>query len=90
MDVRTLLAEAQDLQAQDCDAIVLVLPSQREACAAQGGWLALLDDALAQGDLLLKPGRVLYLHRPAGFRSARLILAVAGDGAALTARQMDR
>jgi leucyl aminopeptidase len=42
---------------------------------------ALLKDALAQGDLELKPGKTLYLHRPAGLRAARLVLTVAAHTA---------
>jgi len=90
MDVRTHLAEAHELQDLDCDTLALLLPAQREACATDAAWTVLLDDALAQGDLQLKPGRVLYLHRPVGFRCARLILAVAGDAPAPSAVQMER
>ena len=43
---------------------------------------ALLDEAVAAGDLALKPGRTLYMHRPAGLKAARLAVAVAADGSA--------
>ena len=33
---------------------------------------------MAHGDLVLKTGKALYLHRPAGVKAARLVFAVAG------------
>jgi leucyl aminopeptidase len=90
MDAQTLLASADQLQDQVADALILVLPAQREACAAGDAWQGLLDDALAQGDLELKAGRVLYLHRPAGMKVARLVLAVTSDAASVSVRQMER
>ncbi|NRT55981.1 leucyl aminopeptidase [Sphaerotilus uruguayifluvii] len=82
MDVRTLVAASQDYSELDREALVVVVPADQAAWRLDGALRALLDDAVAQGDLALKPGRTLYVHRPAGLKAARLAVAVAADGGA--------
>ncbi len=40
----------------------------------------LVDDAITLGDLSMKAGAKVYLHRPAGLAAPRLVVAVAADG----------
>ncbi len=40
---------------------------------------ALINEAVASGDLALKPGRCAYFHRPVGIKAKRLVVAVAAD-----------
>ena len=81
MDVRILQAGPEGLCSIQADLLLLLLPARREAWAEGQGWTDLLDEAVAAGDLPLKAGRTLYLHRPAGMKAARCVVGVAGDGA---------
>ena len=79
MDFRLQVSSPDEWAALACDALLLVVPAEGAVAPALAGPLAsALGDALAQGDLVSKAGKCLYLHRPAGVRSARLVLAVAG------------
>ena len=82
MDVRTLVAESPDFSQLDREALVVVVPPDRAQWQLDAALCALLDEAVAAGDLALKPGRTLYMHRPAGLKAARLAVAVAADGSA--------
>ena len=42
----------------------------------------LIANAVSEGDLLLKKGKLLYLHQPAGVAARRVVVSVAGDGSA--------
>jgi len=79
MDFGHRVAPAQGLAKLEVDALVLVVA----AGAAEGSLGAplaeLLADAVAQGDLALKKGKSLYLHRPAGFAARRVVVTVAAD-----------
>ncbi|MEW6705505.1 MAG: leucyl aminopeptidase [Pseudomonadota bacterium] len=79
MDFRTLTPGAGGLAAVAADALLVVtvgdaLPSSLEAPLS-----AALKDAVDQGDLALKAGRSLYLHRVPGVKAGRVVFAVAGD-----------
>jgi leucyl aminopeptidase len=80
MDFRLLAAEATDLVSHATDALVLVLPAQRTDWALDKTLDGLAADALKQGDLELKAGRSVLLHRAAGLKAPRLLLVVAADG----------
>lgn len=61
------------------DALVLVMlpatmPADLDPAIAQ-----VVADAIRQGDLVLKAGAKLYVHRPAQVQAPRLLLAVAAD-----------
>ena len=72
----------QGLAKLEVDALVLVVVAG-SADAGLGAPLAdLIADAVAQGDLALKKGKSLYLHRPAGFAARRLVVSVAADASA--------
>ncbi|MEY2824724.1 MAG: hypothetical protein RLZ64_1262, partial [Pseudomonadota bacterium] len=53
------------------------MPGDVEASVA-----TVLRDAVKSGDLELKAGRCLYVHRPTGLKAQRLVFAVAADDAA--------
>ena len=90
MDVRILQAGPEGLCSIQADLLLLLLPARREAWAEGQDWTDLLDEAVAAGDLPLKAGRTLYLHRPAGMKAARCVVGVAGDEAQSTARDAAR
>lgn len=81
LDFRTQTLAAGGLAGVSADALLLVtigdsLPADLDAPLA-----GVLKDAVAQGDLALKAGRSLYLHRVPGVK-ARVAVAVAGDASA--------
>ncbi|KDB50378.1 leucyl aminopeptidase [Sphaerotilus natans subsp. natans DSM 6575] len=76
------MAESPDFSQLDREALVVVVPPDRAQWQLDAALCALLDEAVAAGDLALKPGRTLYVHRPAGLKAARLAVAVAADGSA--------
>ncbi|MGA0610706.1 leucyl aminopeptidase [Caldimonas sp. KR1-144] len=80
MEFRAQAAGSQALTAIATDALIVVL-SAGEAKAQQlaPALASLLNDALKSGDLALKTGRTLYIHRPAGVKAQRLVFVVAAD-----------
>ncbi len=78
MDFRLQISSPDTLAALACDALVLVVSGDAVDPTLDAPLAAALSDAIAQGDLTLKAGKCLYLHRPAGIRAARLVFAVAG------------
>ncbi len=90
MDVRILQAGAEGLCGIQADLMLLLLPSRRDAWAEVQGCTELLDEAVAGGDLVLKPGRTLYLHRPSCMKAVRCVIGVAGDEAHPTSRDAVR
>ncbi|MEY4753947.1 MAG: hypothetical protein RJA44_1622 [Pseudomonadota bacterium] len=87
MDVQTLLAGAEAFPALDVEALLLLLPQQREHWHLPAELTELLDALIQSGDFALKPGRTLGLLRPQGLRAARLIVAVHADASARAWRQ---
>ncbi len=80
MDYRSSVAQGSTLSQVNADALLLVLtPEQGQT--GDPVLDALIQDAIEAGDLALKSGRALYLHRPRGVQAARLVLAVAAEGA---------
>jgi leucyl aminopeptidase len=79
MDFRQQISAPDNLAAQTCDALVLIVIGDSVDTALDAPLAAALSDATAQGDLALKAGKSIYLHRPAGIRAARVVFAVAGD-----------
>ncbi|MEO5696832.1 MAG: leucyl aminopeptidase [Burkholderiaceae bacterium] len=77
MDFRHQVSSADTLAALACDALLLVVNGDAVDTTLDAPLAALLSDAIAQGDLTLKAGKALYLHRPAGVRAARVVFAVA-------------
>jgi leucyl aminopeptidase len=79
MDVQTLTAATQDYSKLVTDALVVIVPPETDAWRLPAAVRKLVDDAVAQGDLALKAGRTLYIHRPSGLKAPRLVVAVAAD-----------
>ncbi|WP_294001269.1 leucyl aminopeptidase [Sphaerotilus sp.] len=80
MDVQTLTAATQDYSKLVTDALVVIIPPETSTWRLPAAVRKLIDDAVAQGDLALKAGRTLYMHRPSGLKAPRLVIAVAADG----------
>lgn len=78
MDFRHQISSIQDLANTACDALLVVVTSAAVDPEFSAPLAAALADALAHGDLTLKAGKSLYLHRPAGVKAARLVFAAAG------------
>ena len=66
MDFRHQISAPATLAGLTCDALVLVVTGDAVDATLDAPLAAALNDALAQGDLALKAGKGLYLHRPAG------------------------
>lgn len=77
MDFKHLVADAATLSAVAADALVLVLGPEARQPGLDPMLAGLVDEAVAAGDLALKSGRSLYLHRPPGLKAKRLVVAVA-------------
>jgi len=78
MDFRHHISSPDTLASQTCDALVLVVTGDSVDPALDAPLAAALSDALALGDLSLKAGKSIYLHRPAGIRAARVAFVAAG------------
>jgi leucyl aminopeptidase len=82
MDFSHRVTSPSQLATTACDALLVVTVGDKldkALRAALGSVVSgLLDDAVAQGDLTLKSGKSLYLHRPVGVSAKRLVFAVAG------------
>jgi leucyl aminopeptidase len=78
MDFRHLVSSPAALASVAADALVVVVAGESVDGSLDGAVRALIDDAVAQGDFRFKAGRTLYLHRPAGLKAARLVVAAAG------------
>ena len=77
MDFRHQISSAGTLVSLACDALVLVVTGDAVDATLDAPLATALNDAIAQGDLTLKAGKTLYLHRPTGIRASRLVFAVA-------------
>ncbi|HZT55926.1 MAG TPA: leucyl aminopeptidase [Burkholderiaceae bacterium] len=78
MDFRHQISSPDTLASLSCDALVLVVTGDGVDPALDAPLAAALGDAIHQGDLALKAGKSLYLHRPAGIRAARVAFVAAG------------
>jgi leucyl aminopeptidase len=78
MDFRLQISSADKLAGLSCDALVLVVGDAGGEPALAPPLAGVFADALGQGDLELKAGKSLYLHRPAGVRAGRVVFVAAG------------
>ena len=78
MDFRHQISSPGALADLALDALVLIVEADGAPKPLDAKLAAALADAVSQGDLVLKTGKALYLHRPAGMKAARLVFAVAG------------
>jgi leucyl aminopeptidase len=79
MDFKTQVAGAGGLAAVAADAL-LVVCSETAAATLDAPLGAAVSAAVAEGDFAFEAGRTLYLHRLAGMKAARVVVAAAGDG----------
>jgi leucyl aminopeptidase len=86
MDFRAITSTATLWAETPCDALVLLLNAEATDHKLPAPLAGLLDDALKSGDLALKAGRSLYVHRPSGVRSPRLVWSVAANASAKALR----
>jgi leucyl aminopeptidase len=78
MDFRHQILGPDALSGLSCDALLLVVIGDTVDTTLAAPLGAALSDALAHGDLTLKAGKCIYLHRPTGVRAPRLVFSVAG------------
>ncbi|HEY0821770.1 MAG TPA: leucyl aminopeptidase [Rhizobacter sp.] len=80
MDFRHQIAAPAALSTFAADALLLVVVGEAVDASLDAKLASPLNDALAQHDWKLKAGQKLYLHRPAGVKSARVLAVAAGQG----------
>jgi leucyl aminopeptidase len=78
MDYRYTVAQGPALSQINADALLVVLTADH-ATTGDPVLDAVAEQALKGNDWALKGGKVLYVHRPAGVKAARLVLAAASD-----------
>jgi leucyl aminopeptidase len=86
MDFKFQSTSADAITDATADALVVVLAGESAAAALPKALAGAIDDAIRQGDFKIAAGRVLYLHRPAGVKAARVVVAAAVDGKAKSVR----
>ncbi|WP_088281019.1 leucyl aminopeptidase [Ideonella sp. A 288] len=78
MDFRTQVAAAGATSQLAVDALLLLIAADTVPAGLDDAIAAAVSDAVRDGDLVLKAGKTLYLHRLPGLKSSRLAVAVAG------------
>ena len=69
------------------DALLLLLVGDQQPAGLDEPLAKALADAVAWGDLVLKPGKAAYLRQVAGLKTPRLAVAVAGDASPKALKQ---
>jgi leucyl aminopeptidase len=87
MDFRHQISAPDALAGLACDALLIVVNADTADARLDKAVAALIADAFASGDLECKAGRALYLHRPAGLKATRLVLAATPDATAKAFRK---
>jgi leucyl aminopeptidase len=82
MNFNTQAAALSGLSKVVTDALVVVLVGDRVPEGLDKAVASALDQAIEAGELALKPGKSLLLHRAARVVAPRLLLATAADGSA--------
>jgi leucyl aminopeptidase len=78
MDFRVALAEGPALSSVQADALMVIL-SPEQTKTGHAALDKLIASEIEAGDFAPKAGKGLYLHRPEGFKAARLLLVGAAD-----------
>jgi len=78
MDFKHQIAASAGLAGTDVDALVLVV-GDRPDPSLSAPLATLIANAVSEGDLVLKKGKLLYLYQPAGVTPRRVVVSVAGD-----------
>ena len=79
MDFRTHVVAAGAIDKLAVDALLLLVVGEQLPADADPALGKALADAVAWGDLVLKPGKAAYLRQVAGLKTPRLAVAVAAD-----------
>ncbi len=79
MDFRHQISTPGTLAGQPFDSLVIVVTNSVSDVAMAPSLAGLMAEAVAQGDLVLKKGKTLFVHRPADLASARVVFSVAAD-----------
>ena len=82
MDFGHRIVAAQGLATLEVDGLILVVAGEAIDTSLGAPLADLLADAVTHGDLALKKGKTLYLHRPAGVAAKRVVVTVAADSSA--------
>jgi len=82
MEFRAQAVAVDALSKNGADALVIVLAGEAKDQHLDAPLAALLKEAIASGDLVIKAGRTLCLHRPAAVKAARVVFSVAADHSA--------
>ena len=82
MDFRTQVAADAAVARFAADGLLLVVAGEVIPAGIAAPLASALDDAVRGGDLILKAGKSLYLHRVAGIKAKRVAIAVAGNAGA--------
>ncbi|MDQ2733677.1 MAG: leucyl aminopeptidase [Pseudomonadota bacterium] len=82
MDFGHRITAAADLAGVEVDGLILIVAGEAINPGLGAPLAALIGDAVAHGDLALKKGKSLYVHRPAGVAARRVAVAVAADTSA--------
>ena len=82
MDFRHQTIASEDLAQLDTDALLVLVSAEAQdfkGVPLPDALKTVLLDAVKEGDVAAKAGRVLYLHRPAGVQAARVVISVAAN-----------
>jgi leucyl aminopeptidase len=86
MDFKHQVSSSGSLAALQADALLVVVDASAGGstvdAALDAKLAAPINEAIAQGDFALKAGRALYLHRVAGVKAPRVVVAAAASGTA--------
>ncbi len=82
MDFKSVTLGQAGLANLSADALLVVVAGTTMPQDVDAAVAGVLKDAVKNGDLELKVGRALYVHRPAELKAQRLVLAVAADDSA--------
>ncbi len=86
MNFKHLLSTPGALSRVAADTLVVVVGSEGPDASIDPALKAVLDAAIDDGDLALKAGQTLLLHRPPGWQAQRLVLSVAATDPQLSAQ----
>ena len=82
MDFKHLIATLATLSSVAADALIVVVGVEQPDATLDPAIAALIDSTIAAGDLQLKAGRGVCLHRPADVKASRLVVVVAAGSSA--------
>jgi leucyl aminopeptidase len=87
MDFRLRKTDVNALADTAADALIVIVAGDKPEPALDARIASIVTEAVDAGDFAFKVGRTLYLHRPAGVKAARLVVAAAGDESAKAFRK---